>query len=183
MLRMIDKEYIRKKHFLEGWSIHELSRQLKISRQTVRKMLKEGEIPKYNRQVPKPCPVMDPFREVIESILKVDETAPVKQRHAAARIFTRLHEEFGFNGGESTVRRYVRNLKKSKNECFLLLEANPGRGGHRRKTCNQPFILHAVEEQRCSLRNCLSHRTIGSLLGRTCSGICLLWWYSSRRTL
>ena len=35
MLRMIDKEYIRKKHFLEGWSIHELSRQLKISRQTV----------------------------------------------------------------------------------------------------------------------------------------------------
>jgi len=123
---MIDKEYIRKKHFLEGWSIHELSRQLKISRQTVRKMLKEGEIPKYNRQIPKPCPVMDPFREVIESILKVDETAPVKQRHTAARIFTRLHEEFGFDGGESTVRRYVRNLKKNKNECFLLLEANPG---------------------------------------------------------
>ena len=123
---MIDKEYIRKKHFLEGWSIHELSRQLKISRQTVRKMLKDGEIPKYNRQVPKPCPVMDPFREVIESILKMDETAPVKQRHTAARIFTRLHEEFDFNCGESTVRRYVRNLKKTKNECFLLLEANPG---------------------------------------------------------
>jgi len=79
MLRMIDKEYIRKKHYLEGWSIHELSRQLKISRQTVRKMLKEGEIPKYNRQIPKPCPVMDPFREVIESILKVDETAPVRR--------------------------------------------------------------------------------------------------------
>ena len=89
-------------------------------------MLKEGEIPKYNRQIPKPCPVMDPFREVIESILKVDETAPVKQQHTAARIFTRLHEEFGFNGGESTVRHYVRNLKKVKNECFLVLEANPG---------------------------------------------------------
>ena len=126
MLRMIDKEYIRKKHFLEGWSIHELSRQLKISRQTVRKMLKEGEIPKYNRQIPKPSPVMEPFREVIESILKVDETAPVKQRHTAARIFTRLHDEYGFTGGESTVRRYVRNLKKNKNECFLVLEANPG---------------------------------------------------------
>jgi len=123
---MIDKEYIRKKHFLEGWSIHELSRQLKISRQTVRKMLKEGEIPKYNRQIPKPCPVMDPFREVIESILKVDETAPIKQRHTAARIFTRLHDEFNFNGGESTVRRYVRKLKSTKNECFIVLEANPG---------------------------------------------------------
>lgn len=123
---MIDKEYIRKKHFLEGWSIHELSRQLKISRQTVRKMLKEGEIPKYNRQLPKPCPVMDPFREVIESILKVDETAPIKQRHTAARIFTRLHDEFNFTGGESTVRRYIRKLKNTKNECFIVLEANPG---------------------------------------------------------
>ena len=123
---MIDKEYIRKKHFLEGWSIHELSRQLKISRQTVRKMLKEGEIPKYNRQLPKPCPVMDPFREVIESFLKVDETAPIKQRHTAARIFTRLHNEFNFNGGESTVRRYVRKLKNTKSECFIVLEANPG---------------------------------------------------------
>jgi transposase len=123
---MIDKEYIRKKHFLEGWSIRELSRQLKISRQTVRKMLMDGEIPKYNRQQPKPSPVMDPFKGVIESILKEDETAPVKQRHTAARIFTRLHDEFDFNGGESTVRRYIRNLKKVKNECFLVLEANPG---------------------------------------------------------
>lgn len=30
MLRMIDKEYIRKTYFLKGWSIHELSRQFTI---------------------------------------------------------------------------------------------------------------------------------------------------------
>ena len=42
MLRMVDKEYIRKKHFLEGWSIRELSRQLKVSRKTVRKMLRQS---------------------------------------------------------------------------------------------------------------------------------------------
>lgn len=70
MLRMVDKEYIRKKHFLEGWSIRELSRQLKISRQTVRKMLKDGEIPKYDRKKPKPSPVMDPYREIIQNILE-----------------------------------------------------------------------------------------------------------------
>lgn len=126
MLRMVDKEYIRKKHFLEGWSIRELSKQLRISRQSVRKMLKDGEIPKYNRQHPKPCPVMDPFREIIEDILKQDKTAPPKQRHTAARIYERLHDIYGFTGGASTVRRYVRNLKDTKDECFLLLEADPG---------------------------------------------------------
>lgn len=126
MLRMVDKEYIRKKHFLEGWSIRELSKQLKISRQTVRKMLKDGEIPKYNRKKPKPSPVMDPYREVIETILEMDKNAPPKQQHTSARIYERLHDEYGFKGGESTVRRYVRSLKDVKNECFLLLEAAPG---------------------------------------------------------
>ena len=126
MLRMVDKEYIRKKHFLEGWSIRELSKQLKISRQTVRKMLKDGEIPKYNRKQPKPSPVMDPFREIIEDILRTDKDAPPKQKHTATRIYERLHDEHGFRGGESTVRRYVCNLKDTKDECFLLLEAAPG---------------------------------------------------------
>jgi len=126
MLRMVDKEYIRKKHFLEGWSIRELSRQLKISRQTVRKMLKDGEIPKYNRKQPKPSPVMDPYRAIIETILEMDKNAPTKQRHTSARIYERLHDEHGFRGGESTVRRYVRSLKDVKDECFLLLEAAPG---------------------------------------------------------
>ena len=116
----------RKKHFLEGWSIRELSRQLKISRQTVRKMLEDGEVPKYNRKQPKLSPVMDPYREIIEEMLKVDESAPLKQKHTAARIHERLQGEHGFKGGESTVRRYVRSLKKVKAECFLMLEAGPG---------------------------------------------------------
>lgn len=126
MLRMVDKEYIRKKHFVEGWSIRQISKQLKIARQTVRKMLMDSEIPKYNRRQPKPCPVMDPFREVIESILKEDEKAPPKQRHTAARIFERLRDEFFFTGGESSVRHYVRKLRILKPECFLMLEAAPG---------------------------------------------------------
>lgn len=126
MLRMVDKEYIRKKHFVEGWSIREISRQLKVSRPTIRKMLKDGEIPKYNRQQPKPCPVMDPYREFIESILKEDEYAPVKQRHTAARIFERLCDEHGFTGGESTVRHYLGKLRNTPKECFLKLEAAPG---------------------------------------------------------
>ncbi|GEO27403.1 hypothetical protein AAC03nite_31880 [Alicyclobacillus acidoterrestris] len=48
---MVDKEYIRKNHFVDGWSIRGISRQCKISRQTVRKMLADAEIPKYSLTV------------------------------------------------------------------------------------------------------------------------------------
>lgn len=123
---MVDKEYVRKRHYVDGWSIREISRQLKIARQTVRKLLEGAEIPKYNRQKDRPCPVMDPYRSFIENILREDKTAPIKQRHTSARIFERLVGEFGFIGGESTVRHYIRKFKVSQPECFLKLEANPG---------------------------------------------------------
>ncbi|MEX1028879.1 MAG: hypothetical protein WDZ91_02395 [Paenibacillaceae bacterium] len=109
MYGMVDKEYVRKKHHVDGWSIRRLSSQLNnIARQTVRKMLEDTEIP--NRPQERACPVMDPYRAFIENILLVDKTAPVKQRHTSARIFERLTDEYGFTGGESTVRHYLRKL-------------------------------------------------------------------------
>lgn len=123
---MVDKEYVRKRHFVDGWSIRELSRQLKIARQTIRKMLEDAELPKYKRKEERACPVMDPYRAFIENILLEDKNAPIKQRHTAVRIFERLVDEYGFSGGESTVRHFVRKLKVPQQECFLKLEANPG---------------------------------------------------------
>jgi len=126
MYGMVDKEYVRKRHFVDGWFIRELSKQLKVARQTIRKMLENAEILKYNRQQDRSCPVMDSYRSFIEHILHEDKTAPPKQRHTAARIYERLVDEHGFTGGESTVRHYVRKLKAPVSECFLKLEANPG---------------------------------------------------------
>lgn len=126
MYGMVDKEYVRKRHYVDGWSIRELSKQLKIARQTVRKLLEDAEIPKYNRGQERTCPVMDPYRAFIENILLEDMKAPIKQRHTSARIFERLTDEYGFTGGESTVRHYVRKLRVPLPECFLKLEANPG---------------------------------------------------------
>jgi transposase len=148
MYSMVDKEYVRKKHFVDGWSIRRLSIQLNMARQTVRKLLADAELPAYTRQLERACPVMDPYRAFIEQILEEDKSAPVKQRHTSARIFERLSEEHGFSGGESTVRHYIRKLKGTAQECFLKLEANPGEqmqidfghaeinlGGTRTKVC------------------------------------------------
>src|SRR5690606_39376038 len=44
--------------------------------------------------------------------LEDDRHVTPKQRHTARRIYQRLREEYGFSGGESTVREYVRKRKR-----------------------------------------------------------------------
>ena len=123
---MVDIEFIRKKHFIEGWSIRKIARNLGISRQSVREKLASSEIPRYRLTVPRPCPVMDPYKDLIMAWLEADKKTPPKQRHTAKRIYDRLVEEYGFTGGESTVRHFVRKLKGPKEEVYILLTADWG---------------------------------------------------------
>ena len=123
MLKMVDIEFVRKRHLVDGWSIRKISRQLGFSRQSVRKAIGCADEPRYKQDKPRPCPVMEPFRELIQQWLKDDERAPRKQRHTARRIFHRLQEEYGFKGAESTVRRYVAQIKGQEHEVFIPLEA------------------------------------------------------------
>lgn len=130
MLTVVDIEYIRKKYYVEGWSIRKIARQCEVSRQSVRKALKDSGPWRYRLKEPKPCPVMDKYREVVISWLKADEEAPRKQRHTAKRVYDRLCEEFGFKGADSTVRRYVARLRRELGtvelEPVLMLTADPG---------------------------------------------------------
>ena len=98
---MVDIEFIRKKHYVEGWSIRKIARNFGISRQSVRKALASAEMPRYRRTRPRPFPVMNPYRAIILAWLEADAAAPPKQRHTAKRIYDRLVEEYGFIGAES----------------------------------------------------------------------------------
>ena len=54
---------------------------------------------------------LDKVAGVLRKWLEDDFQAPKKQRHTARRMYTRLVEENGFSGSESTVRRWVRGCK------------------------------------------------------------------------
>jgi transposase len=47
----------------------------------------------------------------MDTWLESDKKRPKKQRHTARRIYHRLCWEYGYGGGESTVRRYVREAR------------------------------------------------------------------------
>ena len=53
-------------------------------------------------------PKLDAFTGVIDQILREDQARPKKQRHTATRIGERLRAEYGFTGGDTIVKAYVR---------------------------------------------------------------------------
>jgi transposase len=125
---MVDVEFIKKKHEMEGWSIRKIARRLEVSRQTVRKVLASpAEPPRYRQSVPRCQPVIGPYLPIIERWLTEDQTAPRKQRHTARRIYDRLVSEYDFPGSEVTVRRAVRALRGRRTEVFVPLKAVPGK--------------------------------------------------------
>lgn len=126
MLGMVDKELIRKLVLAKGWSVRAVARELKIARQTVRKCLADAEPPHYHLKESRPAPALAAVKPIIDTWLAQDESRPPKQRHTARRIYTRLVDEYGFVGGESTVRRYVAAVRGTHREVFIPLEFELG---------------------------------------------------------
>ena len=55
-----------------------------------------------------------------------DLRRPRKQRHTAKRIFERLRDEYGYDGGYTTVKDYVRENRRQAREMFVPLSHPPG---------------------------------------------------------
>ena len=143
---------VRQLVFLRGLSRREVARRLGISRDSIAKMCRYEAPPGYVRSHPVRRPKLGPMIGVIDAILEADETAPVKQRHTAKRIWQRLRDEHGFAGGYTTVKDYVRRARTRRREVFVPLAHPPGHaqidfgeaigiiGGHRVKL--HLFCLH-----------------------------------------
>lgn len=114
--------------FLSGISQREIARQLHISRNTVAKYCEGCSVP-WERKVPEreTSVLTTEVVEFIQSCLDEDEHENIKkQSHTAKRIFDRLVTEMKFTGGESTVRRKVREMKAYQPKVFVPLEFSPG---------------------------------------------------------
>ena len=103
-------EMIRTSCRVYGKNISEMVRLTGHARNTIKKAIR-GEPWGYKERAHQPFPVLEKCLTVIDGWLKCDKDKPKKQHHTARRVYNRLVEEHGFQGGESTVRRYVRFAK------------------------------------------------------------------------
>ena len=92
---------------------------------TLAKILTHTEPPGY-RLAEKRSSKLEPFLPVIHEILEADKKVHRKQRHTAQRIFERLRDEHGYDGGITIVKDAVREWKTSHREVFLPLSHPPG---------------------------------------------------------
>ena len=95
---------VRRAVMVEGISIRETARTFGLHRDTVRKMLAYSIPPSYRRQTSPKRPKLEPFTGVIDRTIEDDLRRPKKQRHTAKRIFERLRDEYGYDGGYTTVK-------------------------------------------------------------------------------
>jgi transposase len=124
MVKVDKYAIIRRAHCIDKMSIRELARTFHHSRRKIREILGQPEPKPYQRCAM--SSVVDPFKAVIDAILRADEQAPRKQRHTAAKIFRRLRDEHAYAGGYNRVRLYIVSKGRTQRETFIPLDHDPG---------------------------------------------------------
>jgi len=118
---------VRRAVLVEGMSERTAAKRFGISRATVSKMLKHSVPPGYQRKEAPVSPKLGPFVGIIHQILQADREVLKKQRHTAKRIFERLRDEHGYQGGYTVVREFVAKERLRQREVFIPLAHAPGR--------------------------------------------------------
>ena len=120
---------IRREHFIHGKSIKEIARDLRLSRNTVRKVLRSDETSfSYERRV-QPRPKLGRWKEQLDRLLVANVEAPARERLTLIRIFEELRA-LGYDGGYDAIRRYARSWAKlnarATADAFVPLTFAPG---------------------------------------------------------
>ena len=126
---MIDTDtyrMIRRLYTVEGLSQRQIAKLLGVSRPTVKKYCEGSHMPGERKeyQISK-----DPLRLTLESeiirIINENKDAPKKQKLNSKVIWEMLLKS-GYTIGESTIRKYIQEMRIDKPEIFVPLEFEPG---------------------------------------------------------
>lgn len=108
---------------LDGMSQRQIAAVLHISRNTVKKYWDGNCVPWERKEYSREPGVLT--KDVVAFVAQcVDENSQCgskKQHHTAKRIYDRLVAERGFTGGETTIRRLVKELREKHQEAFVPL--------------------------------------------------------------
>ena len=94
---------IRRAHFIQGKSIKQICRELRVSRNTVRKVIRSGATEfSYDRST-QPRPKIDPWRSQLDDMLADNTRHPKRERLTLVRVYEELRNQ-GYDGSYDAVR-------------------------------------------------------------------------------
>ena len=120
---------IRRAYFEQRRSIKEIVRTLRVSRTTVRKVVrgKDTEF-KYERSV-QPAPKLGEWIEVLTAILETESKLPRRERRSTQRLFEELRGQ-GYDGAHDSVHRFVKGWRDERArvpaQAFVPMSFAPG---------------------------------------------------------
>jgi transposase len=89
---------IRREHIVKGKSIKEVARDLKVSRNTVRRILRtDATSAAYERRL-QPRPKLGRWSGELDELLATNMQKPARERLTLVRVFEELHGR-GYEGG------------------------------------------------------------------------------------
>jgi transposase len=113
----------------DGKSIRQTARDLRLSRNVVRKVIRSDETAFHYKRRKQPRPKLGPFIEGLEKRLEEDERLPKRNRRTAEVLFEELEQD-GYMGGYDSVRRYVKYWRREhkilSQQVFIPLIFEPG---------------------------------------------------------
>lgn len=100
-------------YFVQKKAIKELCRELKVSRKTVRRVVRSGETAfAYERSV-QPQPKIGPWKDELDRLLAVNAGRASRERLTLIRVFEELRG-LGYEGGYDAVRRYAAGWQRER---------------------------------------------------------------------
>jgi hypothetical protein len=106
---------IRREHFIKGKTIKEIARDLKVSRNTVRKVLRSGETSFEYERVVQPRPKLGRWAAELDGLLAGNAAKASREQLTLIRIFEELRGR-GYDGGYDAVRPYARRWSKERGQ-------------------------------------------------------------------
>ena len=125
-MEMIGK--IRRMHFRDGLSLHQIAKRTGISRNTIRKWVRAPKLdnpPKYPRRTTPGKLAL--HSEFLQTALKADSLCPKKHRRTVRALFAQIQEQ-GYCGCYSRVTDFVRDWHEGegrKLKAFVPLQCKP----------------------------------------------------------
>src|SRR3989442_11789415 len=102
---------IRREHFIKGKTIKEIARDLKVSRNTVRRVLRSGATSfEYEREV-QPRPKLGRWTAELDELLASNAVKAAREQLRLIRICEDLRGR-GYDGGYDALRRYAKRWAK-----------------------------------------------------------------------
>ncbi len=120
---------VRREYLVRGRSIKEIARELHISRNTVRKILRSGDTEFVYERTVQPQPKLGLWRSELDRLLAVNAARSSRERLTLIRVFEELRG-LGYGGGYDAVRRYAASWRREQSSAsstaFVPLSFAPG---------------------------------------------------------